>query len=92
MALATPEARTPEDRVTHGTRSATIIAIAAPVIVATVVVKVIKTAVVVVARATDQAILLALITAYLTALVARESAVRTKDAPLRANLTLALAQ
>lgn len=59
---------------------------------ATVVVKAIETAVVVVARATNQAILLALGTTYLTALVACEPAVRTKDVPLRTNLSLALAK
>jgi hypothetical protein len=90
-ATARLEDRTSEDRMSRRTCSATIIAIAAPVIVPPVVVVVVQTTVVV-ARATNQAILLALITAYLTTLIAREPAVRTKDASLRAKLSLALAQ
>jgi hypothetical protein len=62
------------------------------VIATPVVVVVVQTTVVVVAHATNQAILLTLITAYLTTLIARESAVRTKDASLRAKLSLTLAQ
>jgi hypothetical protein len=88
--MATASTASTEDRMRRRACTATIIAVAAPVIAAIIGVEV-TTAVVVASQATNHTIIAALTASQLTSLVAREPAVRTEITSLLSDRTSALA-